>query len=236
MKSVFDKNINSNYDKACEIVSQDFSHFELIEMLKNGNVLEKQIAVLKLDSILSNEEGKILINNLTGCDGKIREAVAWKISELLYENKTYKQFLCYPEIFADATIDINANICRKIIDSAQIMIANNKFKKIYINKILKFINEAFSELDKIIYKDKKYTINKQLFKLYWSLEALKLFVNDIDENTLFEIIERAIKEKEYTIREKIAQILNQVSNSNFHSTKSKLSKDKNYYVRAALNA
>ena len=49
---------------------------------------------------------------------------------------------------------------------------------IELNEILKFINDSFKELDKFIFRDKKYVINKQLFKLYWSLEALKILGNE----------------------------------------------------------
>ena len=236
MNSVFHENINSDFDKACDLASKNFSHTELIQMLNSGNIAQKQIAALKLDSISSADDGKILISNLTGCDGKIREAVAWKIFELLKNDSSIRCYLNYPEIFADATIDINANICRKAIDSAQFMIHFSDFKKIYSNKILKYINESFFELDKIIYKDKKYTINKQLFKLYWALEALKLFVDDINPEILSTIFNRAMEEKEYTIREKIAQIIKISSSTQFHAMKNELSKDENYYVRVAINS
>ena len=89
---------------------------------------------------------------------------------------------------------------------------------------------------KIIYKDKKYTINKQLFKLYWALEALKLFVDDINPEILSTIFNRAMEEKEYTIREKIAQIIKISSSTQFHAMKNELSKDENYYVRVAINS
>ena len=75
--------LDTNFQEACEMSEREFSHEELIELLKNGNIPQKQIAALKLDYILNQEEANILINNLTGCDGKIREAVALKISNLL---------------------------------------------------------------------------------------------------------------------------------------------------------
>ena len=81
------------------------------------------------------------------------------------------------EVFANASIDINANICRLVIDSVAILKKDSEFSEKYLNKILMFIKEAFIEIDKFIFRDKKYVINKQLFKLYWCLEALKLFVD-----------------------------------------------------------
>ena len=103
-----------------------------------------------------------------------------------------------------------------------------------MKKILNFINDTFLELDKFIFRDKKYVINKQLFKLYWCLEALKLFVENMPEETLLGILDRSAKEKEYTIREKVAQILILITSDTFTPLKNKLKTDQNYYVRSVL--
>lgn len=229
-------NLNLDYKTACELSEKVLSHDEMIEMLKKGNVPQKQFAALNLDCINNEEEGKILISNLTGCDGKIREAVALKINQLLNANSVrFSQYIYpYPEVFADASIDINANICRLVIGSVGILKDNPDFSQKYLEKILQFIYQTFEEIDKFIFRDKKYVINKQLFKLYWCLESLKLFVNDISGQTLFSILKRASEEKEYTIREKIAQILCLTNNEIFIPLKNKLIQDENYYVREAL--
>ena len=85
-----------------------------------------------MDCVLNQEEADILVNNLTGCDGKIREAVALKINNLLHSDKDLSLYF-YPhsEIFADATIDINANICRLVVDSVDILKADYNFTKIF---------------------------------------------------------------------------------------------------------
>ena len=231
-------NLNKNYDKdfklACELTQRAFSHEELIEMLQNRNIQEKQLAALNLDCINDNKEGKILVSNLTGCDGKIREAVALKINQLLIANPDISSYICHAKIFADASIDINANICRLVIDSVSILKNDKTFAKTYLKNILGFIEETFQEIDKFIFRDKKYVINKQLFKLYWCLESLKLFVNDIPDDLLLKILERASEEKEYTIREKVAQILVLTKNEIFRPLIDKLKQDENYYVRVAL--
>ena len=231
MNEGFYKNIDENFESAVELSEKNFSHDDLMQLLQNGNIPQKQIAALKLDCVENKTEGKILVDNLTGCDGKIREAAALKINQLLIkENNNLNKFL-YPEIFADATIDINANICRLVVDSVSILKQNKEFSKIYLNKILNFISETFEELDKFIFRDKKYVINKQLFKLYWCLETLKNFTSEIDESLLLKILERASQEKEYTIREKAAQILVNLTNPDFENLKSRLINDENYYVR-----
>jgi len=233
--------LNKNYDKdfklACELSEGVFSHTELIEMLQNGNIQEKQFSALSLDCLNNAYEGKVLVSNLTGCDGKIREAVALKINQLLTANPTGFSLYVYhyPEIFADASIDINANICRLVINSVKILKNDDNFKKVYLAKILNYINETFAEIDKFIYKDKKYVINKQLFKLYWCLESLKLFVNDVPGTTLHGILERASLETEYTIREKVAQILILTNDDTYSDLINKMSNDENYYVKEAFN-
>ena len=226
----FYKDLDTNFQTACELSEKEFSHSEIIELLRNGNIPEKQIAALKLEKVDNQEEAKILVSNLTGCDGKIREAVALKISNLLNTNSSLKKLFIYPEIFADATIDINGNICRLVLDSVKILKSEN-FTPKYLAKIVQFIKEAYKELDSFIFRDKKYVINKQLFKLYWCLESLKLFVDEMDKKALLSILERAIREKEYTIREKVAQILIMTSDEVFEPLIKMLKDDENYYVR-----
>jgi hypothetical protein len=227
----FYENLDTNFKEAFEMVQKEFSHDELISMLQNGNIPQKQIAALRLDDIFSANEANILIKNLTGCDGKIREAVALKIRQLLPQKVNY--FKEHALTFADASIDINANICRLVIDSVSIIKQNNTdFSEIYFNKLISFINETFSELDKFIFRDKKYVINKQLFKLYWCLESLKLFSDTIDKDLLLSILERACKEKEYTIREKVAEIIFIQKDERFNNLKIKLQNDENYYVKS----
>ena len=232
----FYENLDKNFEEALNLSMQDFSHEELIEFLKNGNIPQKQNSALKIEELKSSDDAEILINNLTGCDGKIREAVALKINQLVMSNNKYIGFFSQAEIFADASIDINANICRLVIDSVKFLIGKEEFFSKYSAKILKFIDEAFVELDNFIFRDKKYVINKQLFKLYWSLEALKLFVVKIPEEKVLAILRRAMQEKEYTIREKVAQILLLLpENDKISAMKAELMVDENYYVRNVFN-
>ena len=231
----FYKDLDTNFEQALEMSEREFSHEELLEMLKTGNIPQKQIAALRLDSITSFEESEILIANLTGCDGKIREAVALKINQLLIQNSEVAKHFTQAKTFADASIDINANICRLVIDSVGILKNNNNFADVYLYNILKFIKESFEELDKFIFRDKKYVINKQLFKLYWCLEALKLFTDKIDSKILLPILERASQEREYTIREKAAQIVVTQHKEEYNIIKTRLINDENYYVRNVFN-
>ncbi|MCQ2754819.1 MAG: hypothetical protein MJ231_07210 [bacterium] len=235
MNTGFYKDLDTNFQMACELSEKEYSHNELIGLLKNGNIPEKQIAALRLDSVDTTSELAVLLDNLTGCDGKIREAVALKIYTCLNSNNQFRELFFKKNveplatILANATIDINANVCRLVVDSMSIIKGNQVFDNLYIKNILTFIKEAYIDLDKIIFRDKKYTINKILFKLYWCLEALKIYAEDVDKNILSLILLRASEVREYTIREKAAQIV--VKLDGFEDLKNKLKNDENYYVR-----
>lgn len=234
LKTGFYKDLDTNFAQACELSEKDLSHMELVTLLKYGNIPEKQIAALKFDCVNNQEEADLLLDNLTGCDGKIREAIALRINRFLSENPDTKKFFFSKEaanIFADATIDINANICRLVVDSVALIKSNKEFSETYLKRILDFIKETFTALDNFIFRDKKYVINKQLFKLYWSLEALKYFTEETDKNTMLHILMRVYKEKEYTVREKAAQIVILLNDEAFDELKNLLKNDENYYVK-----
>ena len=224
--------LDENFDLACELSEKDFTHEELLQMLNNGNIAERQIAALKFDKVENDVDALALMNNLTGCDGKIREAIALRINQIITSDSNSREYFNFPLVFADATIDINANICRLVVDSAKLLKTDEDFTKIYVQRILEFTEEAFDALDKFIFRDKKYVINKQLFKLYWCLETLQNFYMDVDKNKLEEILTKGAEQNEYTIREKVAQIV-QISGK-FASLKEKLQFDDNYYVRAVF--
>lgn len=230
MNTSFYPDLDTNFEQAYHLCEKDFSHNELIEMLKNGNIPQKQIAALKIETIDNEQDAQILLDNLTGCDGKIREAVALKINQLLRKSSVNTLFFNAPEKFADATIDINGNICRLVVDSSKLLKNEKDFSKKYTNKILSFIDDAYKELDNFIFRDKKYVINKQLFKLYWCLETLKNFYDFIEDSKLENILKKAAEQSEYTIREKAAELVF-ISNK-FPNIKSQLINDENYYVKS----
>ena len=75
-----------------------------------------------------------------------------------------------------------------------------------------------------------------MFKLYWSLEALKIFAKDLSTETLYDILDKASQEREYTVREKAAQILSIVKPlKKYDKIKARLVNDENYYVRLAID-
>ena len=118
------------------------------------------------------------------------------------------------------------------MDSVVYLDKNAQFVSDYVDFLVSYTIEALDELDKFIFRDKKYVINKQLFKLYWCLESLKNFYDKVDFTTLESLLKRSIAQNEYTVREKAAQIIQK--SGMFIELKAKLMNDENYYVRAVF--
>ena len=72
MNNTYYENLDQNFTNALNFYETNYSHEQLIDMLKNGNIVQKQISALKLESINSSDDANILLSNLTGQDGKIR--------------------------------------------------------------------------------------------------------------------------------------------------------------------
>ena len=230
MNKGYEENLDKNFTRALELCSNKFSHEELLYFLKSGNIPERQFAALELDDITTQEEAEILVSNLTGVDGKIREVTAFKLQEFVSKNP--KLYLSFPKIFADATIDINANICRMIIDLLNNLKSDKQFAQEYTSYIITFIQDALKELDSFNFRDKKYTINKQLFKIYWCLEGINVFFSQLDEVKLAPLLTKCSKISEYTIREKVALVLNNdIQTTELKQLKNSLKNDENYYVK-----
>lgn len=226
--------INSkiNNNDIFNIFEKNFSHDELINLLEIGNIIEKQYAVLNLDTIKNKYEANLLVSNLTGIDGKIREAVSYRLNEfinkqpeLFYDEKNY-------ETFANASIDIDGNVCRNVIEAVKNLKDNITFSKSYAKSAINIINNALDEISKFTFRDRKYKINKQIFKIYWSLMILEYFYEHADYSSLKKVLTNCSNLKEYTIREKCARILSCISlDKELFSLQNRLKYDENYYVR-----
>lgn len=218
------QNLNEDFNTALNIYENNYSHEDLIAFLKNGTVAQKQASVLKLEQLLTQSDADILMHNLTGCDGKIREAVSFRLQEFINKNSEY--FIDYVDIFLDAIIDINGNICRNTISAITCLKNHEEFCKKFSEKL----SARTLELAKIVKtfdpQDGKYKVNKEIFKLYWYLETIYHFTEFLD---IKDIVLETKEISDYTIREKTARILSKFDN--FEDIKQELKKDKNYYVR-----
>lgn len=228
-KSLTEK-YKQDFNTALNIYENSHSREYLLELLKNGSIAEKQASAIQLDKICTPKEAEIFINNLTGCDGKIREAVSFRLKEFLPQNpEFYEKFA---DIFLEAIIDINGNICRNTIEAIQSLKNSPYFINEFCPKLIKKTLQIIPPILSFDIQEGKYKINKEVFKLYWYLETVSTFVEFIAPEDLLEILTKTKNINDYTIREKTAKILSKIKISpNFDKLKEELKQDENYYVR-----
>ena len=234
MNNNYFETLDENFKNALDLCEAEHSHEEVIELLENGNIVQKQIAALKLQKITSIKDADILLSNLTGQDGKIREAVSLKIKEFM-ANKDFVQFfdVCNnAQIFLDAITDINGNICRNIISALKNLTEDRNFCNVFCPKLTQLCFDLLDIVEQFDFQDGKYKVNKEAFKLYWCLETVYVFWDKIPPKDLKEIVLRSKNIDEYTIREKAAKILSRnFEDRELLQAQKELKNDKNYYVR-----
>lgn len=223
--------ILNDIEKAAELCEKKYSHDEIISVMQTENDFEKQICILKLDTVLSKEEAQLLVFQLTGHHGLIREAAAIKINELTQNEKLKHLFQTtyVTESLLKGINDINPNICRLMCALLPTLLENKKLKNIFMNGLYKRFYEVYEELEKLK-RSTWYT--KKLFNLYWCLEALSNLQPQINKD-FEDIIEQASKIKDYTIREKAAMVLSKLpeTSDKIDKIKKTLKDDENFYVR-----
>ena len=163
--------MDENFAHALKLYEQSYSHEELIELLKTGNIVQKQIAALRLEKITSDKDATVLVDNLTGQDGKIREAVSLRLNEFM-SNPKFLPYFCNIgnfDVFLDAIIDINANICRNVISAICNLKSNIDFCNTFCPKLVNLTNSLLDIVEKFDFQDGKYKVNKEAYKLYWCL-------------------------------------------------------------------
>ncbi len=220
----------SNFDECCKFFEKELTHEELYASLKSGTIAEKQLACVRLESCRNSDEAEILMNNLTGIDGKVRETVSFKLRTFIAQ--TPELFLRgdFYNIFLDSIIDINGNICRNVIYALESLTGNAEFCEYFTRKVIANALTVTEKIENFDYKDRKYVTNKEIFKLYWYLEVLGIFKN-LAASELFSLLQRTSKIEEYTIREKTARLLSKLpAGYNLDG----LNFDNNFYVNLAM--
>ena len=228
---------------AIDYCEQDYSHEDIIKELTLDNDIKKQLCIIELKEINSQEDANILTQNLTGKSGPVREATSYKILEMI-SNDLYKNFFQTKEIINIMTkgiTDINPTVSRNIIESI-IYINNTEY---LINNIINEIKITLNNIDEKS-KSRSYINNKKNFNLYWNLEALiNIFSNIDDKNyavsqniieNIFEIIKITYKSQDYTIREKTAKLICMLKKDTLlEEIITFLKNDKNIYVKKYFN-
>ncbi|MDE6138830.1 MAG: hypothetical protein K2F57_05110 [Candidatus Gastranaerophilales bacterium] len=234
MNNSYYETLDENFTQALKLYEQEYTHSQLVELLNSGNIVQKQIAALRLEGIFSSNDAQVLVSNLTGQDGKIREAVSLRLNEFMSNPQMLKYFQSADnyQVFLDAVIDINANICRNVISAISNLKNDSEFCNIFCKKLTILTFDLLDKIEKFNFQDGKYKVNKEVFKLYWCLETIFEFYDKLKFEDLKHIILRSKDIEEYTIREKAAKILtNTFEDTELLKAKIELQNDKNYYVR-----
>lgn len=218
MNTCFESDSKYNYD-------------DLINLLSSENIKEKHFAVLELEEIRSVQDASLLVANLVGQDGKIREAVAFKINEF-FKNPNFAKFFISEEnfvVFLQGIMDINGNVCRHIC-----ALECEEFNQYLSQKLPSEIDAILARIKELEKDEKQYVISKRNFQLYWCLESLCSIIDKIEFAQIKDIIFATADFSDYTIREKTAKIVAKLDNSESDKLKEKLKNDENYYVRRYL--
>lgn len=234
MNNSYYETFDENFAHALNLCETDYTHDEWIAFLKTGNIIQRQIAALRLDKITSDADAEILIANLTGQDGKIREVVSWRLNEFMADENMLKFFKSEKiyDVFLEAVTDINANICRNVIFAIQNLKSDEDFCANFCPKLVSLIKDLLAKINEFDFPQGKYKVNKEIFKLYWCLETVYVFSDKINFCDLKHILLHIKDIDEYTIREKAAKILtNGYADTELQKAKEQLKNDPNYYVR-----
>lgn len=220
-----------DFEKALSLSCEKFEYGDLINLLKTNNLPEKQFAALNLEELKSKEDASLLCSNLTGQNGKVREAVSFKLAEFFKNPKT-AELLSSDENFSvmlDGLMDINGNVCRNIIE-----IENENFDKFLAKNIIERIEIILDDISKLSIDDKQYVISKRNFQLYWALECVYKIHHLIKFENIKNILIKTAEFEDYTIREKTAKIISQYNGDDVAEIKNLLIKNSNYYVNRYL--
>ncbi len=213
---------------------EEYSHEKIVKILLQNDEIKKQICIINLDKLDSQEEADILVSNLTNHPTPVREVTSFKILELCPEYSKYFQSEKTLDIFLAGIIDINPSVSRNVVDILEYVENKNYCLKALKPKISDLIKEI-SEIP----KNKSYTANKKNFSLYWYLEALYVFLKERKTDEEFvEILNLCSQSAEYTIREKCAKIVSLFKNSpdeRIQTILNRLQNDENFYVLHRLN-
>lgn len=218
--------LNESFEPNCK-----YDYEDLINLLNSENIKEKHFAVLELEEIRSENDAKLLVSNLVGQDGKIREAVAFKINEF-FKNSDYAKFFISEDIFAvllQGIMDINGNVCRHIC-----ALECEEFNQYLSKNLPSETDKILARINEIEANEKQYVISKRNFQLYWCLEALYKIIDKVEFKNIKNILLKTGEFNDYTIREKTAKILTKLDDSELDEVKEKLKNDENYYVRRYL--
>jgi len=214
------------------------NEIENVNNLSNEDLFNLIFNIIDINGFSSTKEADGFINLLTNHPTPVREAVAYKLEEVISANFQYFSNELFKEKFVSAIADINPNISRIMCD---IILNNSDISGMVIADIIQKINSIIAEIkvyevktsdffQNKVKNKKNHAKNKLLFSLYWYMEALSgcNIVKHRDE--ILKILNYTITFCDYTIREKTAKLLTKIDNPPFEILQ-KAKSDENFYVK-----
>ena len=207
----------------------------------NNDDIIKSAVLLNLNEI-DEDLAELIIFNLTNHSGPVRELSAYRLCEIIKDYKQYFQSKKTLDIIISALNDVNPNVVRFILQTLGYL----DDKKYLFDNLLTKVSDLYKEiLNKPRRgKEQEHIFTKKCFKIYWSLESIKQLVS-LDRSLIYteskiredfyNILKDLTKIEEYTIREKIAQIVNILHDEKLFDIKIKLCNDENYFVKRIKN-
>lgn len=216
-------------EKTYELLQKDFSRSDILTAIKSDDDTVKQVALFKLETIENPFEAESLVSVLTGQSGPVREVCSFRINEFL-SNENSRVFFdseTITEQLLNALNDIIPSVARNIINVIHFIPNKNNF----LDKLMKrIIDIDLTQENSATLSN--HEISKNTFKLYWYMEALSELLKDktleYDENSMNEILKKSYKFEDYTIREKAAKLISEISD--FDEYRDSLRNDTNPYV------
>lgn len=229
--------MNDYSNIAYENVNKNFSSNEAKNILKGNDDILKSAVLLNLKEI-DAELADLLIYNLTNQSGPVRELSAFKINDLIENYKDFFQSQKALDTILFALNDVNPNVVRFILPTLKYF--DNK--KYLFNNLLKKIDILFGEVSNKFRrgKEQEHIFTKKCFKIYWSLEGIKYLITFSPEiicneslvsQDFLNLLKNLCNIDEYTVREKVAQIVKLLPDSEFNDIKIILDNDENYFVK-----
>ena len=232
------KIMQNDFNTALKYIEKTFSDNEFEEIMSGNDDIKKAAAVLNLGKIENKNKADLLITHLTNQSGPLREACAFKLSELITDYGKYFQNKNTLNIIIASLNDVNPNVVRFMLKTLKYI--DNKeyiFEKL-LNKIIDLHREISNKPKRG--KEQEHIFTKKCFKIYWALESIKFLIfeksdimenNEVLKNKFFDELKALCNIEEYTIREKIAQISGMLENEEAKIIVEILKEDRNYFVR-----
>jgi hypothetical protein len=221
-------------DKTIEILNNT-SQEELLSFLSTDDLVLKQIALLNINKINSEQEAELILTTLINHPSEIREYCSFLINKLMKTDcKKFFQNKSFLDTFEISIYDVNPKVCRNILEILPFWQYKEELFERVLNNCFELI-EVLQEKN----KDKNHRYTKNSFHLYWNLYSIGILLKSVEYEKYLDRIIKLLYSvsyfSEYTLREKGAFVARQLCSLTKAEEAAliiqKYKNDENFYVR-----